>query len=142
MDSATATTPNSRGNPGASFDIGGFNPAMPEFRANPYPIYQLLRSVMPVFRTPIGVWLISCNRDPAQFPGPDRFDVARRENEHIAFGGGIHYCLGANLARLEGEIAIGSLIGKFPTMKNAGDQCQYRDMFNLRGLKALPVLLR
>ena len=92
--------------------------------------------------THVIVLIGACNRDPAQFPDPDRFDIARKDNEHLAFGGGIHYCLGANLARAEGEIAIGSLIAKFPTMKTAGDQCQYRDMFNLRGLKALPVLLR
>src|SRR3977135_3029327 len=54
---ATGTTSNAGGN--AGFDFGGFNHAMPEFRANPYPIYQLLRTAMPVFQTPIGVWLIS-----------------------------------------------------------------------------------
>jgi len=92
--------------------------------------------------THVIVLIGACNRDPAQFPNPDSFEVARKDNEHLAFGGGIHYCLGANLARVEGEIAIRSLIDKFPTMKPAGDQCQYRDMFNLRGLKALPVHFR
>lgn len=84
----------------------------------------------------------ACNRDPAQFPEPDRFDIGRKDNEHLAFGGGIHYCLGANLARVEGEIAIGSLMAKFPSMNLTSDTVDYRDMFNLRGLKALPILLR
>src|ERR1700730_13495818 len=56
---ATGTTSNAGGSAAGGFDFGGFNPAMPEFRANPYPIYQLLRNAMPVFQTPIGVWLIS-----------------------------------------------------------------------------------
>jgi cytochrome P450 len=92
--------------------------------------------------THVIVLIGACNRDPAQFPDPDRFDIARTDNEHLAFGGGIHYCLGANLARVEGEIAIGSLTARFPTLEITGDPIQYRDMFNLRGLKALPVLLR
>jgi cytochrome P450 len=92
--------------------------------------------------THVIVLIGACNRDPAQFPEPDRFDIARTDNEHLAFGGGIHYCLGANLARVEGEIAIGSLTARFPTFEMTGDSVQYRDMFNLRGLKALPILLR
>jgi cytochrome P450 len=61
------------------------------------------------------VWgvLAAANRDPAVFPEPDRFDVARRPNEHLAFGGGAHFCLGAHLAHVEAEIAIGRLIARF-----------------------------
>jgi len=92
--------------------------------------------------THVIVLIGACNRDPAKFPEPDRFDIARNDNEHLAFGGGIHYCLGANLARVEGEIAIGSLMAKFPDIKITSDTVAYRDMFNLRGLKALPILLR
>jgi cytochrome P450 len=83
----------------------------------------------------------SCNRDAARFADPDRFDIARADNEHLAFGGGIHYCLGANLARAEGQIAIGSLVRNFPKIDLAADKVEYRDMYNLRGLKALPVKL-
>ena len=92
--------------------------------------------------THVIVLIGACNRDPAQFPEPDRFDIARTDNEHLAFGGGIHFCLGANLARAEAEIAIGSLTKRFPNMKMSGDSVAYREMFNLRGLKALPILLR
>jgi len=83
----------------------------------------------------------ACNRDAARFPNPDRFDIGREKNDHLAFGGGIHFCLGANLARLEGQIAIGTLVSRFPKMTVATGQLEVRDMFNLRGLKALPVTL-
>src|SRR5437870_1916813 len=61
------------------------------------------------------VWgmLAAANRDPEVFPDPDKFDVERQPNEHVALGGGAHFCLGAHLARLEGQIAIGSLVARF-----------------------------
>src|SRR5689334_3990565 len=65
------------------------------------------------------VWglLAAADRDPAAFPEPDRFDIERRPNEHLAFGGGPHFCLGAHLAKLEGEIAIASLVVRFADLR-------------------------
>jgi cytochrome P450 len=83
--------------------------------------------------------LAAANRDPAAFPQPDRLDVARAEaNRHVAFGGGHHFCLGAALARLEGEVAIPTLVRRFPDLELDGEPIR-RDTFTLRGLERLPV---
>ena len=82
----------------------------------------------------------AANRDPARFPDPDRLDVARQDVHHLTFGGGVHYCLGAALARLEGQIALGTLVRRFPHLRLAGDELEWRPNATLRGLKALPVL--
>ncbi len=63
--------------------------------------------------------LAAANRDPAKFPEPDRFDVARRPNEHLAFGGGAHFCLGSHLARMEAEVAIGTLLARTKNLRLA-----------------------
>jgi pimeloyl-[acyl-carrier protein] synthase len=83
----------------------------------------------------------SANRDPAQFAEPDRLDVGRRDNHHLSFGGGIHYCVGAPLARLEGELALNSLLQRLPGLRLAvaPDALSWRQTFVLRGLEALPV---
>ena len=81
----------------------------------------------------------AANRDPAHFPDPDRLDVARRENRHIAFGFGIHFCLGAPLARIEGQVAIGTLLRRWRTLKLVSDTPEWRESSVLRGLKTLPV---
>jgi cytochrome P450 len=81
----------------------------------------------------------AANRDPAHFADPDRLDVARRDNRHLAFGWGIHFCLGAPLARVEGQIAIGTLIDRLPALALTADPPAWRDSTALRGLKALPV---
>jgi len=83
----------------------------------------------------------AANRDPDQFADPDRLDFGREDIRHIAFGGGIHFCLGASLARTEGQMAIGALVSRFPRMELATDRPQWRDTITLRGLKALPVRL-
>lgn len=81
----------------------------------------------------------AANRDPGQFPEPDRLEIARRENPHVAFGRGIHFCLGAALARLEGQIAIGAVIRRLPGIRLASDTLEWKPSQALRGLRALPV---
>ncbi|MFJ3876003.1 cytochrome P450 [Streptomyces sp. NPDC090077] len=80
------------------------------------------------------------DRDPLRFPDPDRLDITRRDNAHLAFGHGIHYCLGAPLARLEGEIAIGTALRRLPGLALAvrPDEIPWRPG-GLRGPLALPV---
>ncbi len=81
----------------------------------------------------------AANRDPAHFPSPDRLDVSRPDNRHIAFGFGIHFCLGAPLARLEGQITLETLLRRLPRLALATETPEWRDSQVLRGLKALPV---
>jgi cytochrome P450 len=81
----------------------------------------------------------AADRDPSQFPDPDRLDLGRADNRHIAFGWGIHFCLGAPLARVEGQIAIDTLVRRLPRLTLVDDEPEYRQSLTLRGLKALPV---
>ncbi|WP_246267954.1 cytochrome P450 [Nonomuraea typhae] len=83
----------------------------------------------------------AANRDPAVFPGPDRFDPGRPSPRHLAFGLGIHFCLGANLARMEGEIALRALAEAAPGLKLADAAPPYKENVVLRGLAALPTWL-
>lgn len=89
------------------------------------------------------VILNSANHDPNQFKDPEIFDITRQKSRHLAFGKGIHACLGAPLARLEGEIAINSLLKRFPNMAlNANeDELEWRAGMIVRGVKKLPVSL-
>lgn len=86
--------------------------------------------------------LISANADPQHFSASDELDITRQENHHLAFGKGIHFCLGAPLARLEGQIAFGTLARRMPNLRLAEDPTQLTWNNNpmLRGLKSLPVL--
>jgi cytochrome P450 len=85
----------------------------------------------------------SANRDPGRFPDPDRLDLGRDASGHLAFGHGIHYCLGAPLARLEGEIAFGALLSRFPSLSLAVDPAtlRWRPSSLIHGLETLPVRL-
>lgn len=83
----------------------------------------------------------AANRDPAQFPNPDALDIARKENRHVAFGYGIHFCLGAPLARLEAPLAINALLARFPNVRLTGEPLVWRQDIALRGLITLPVSL-
>jgi cytochrome P450 len=87
------------------------------------------------------VVLGAANRDPEQFPDPDRLDVGRAENKHLAFGLGPHFCLGAPLARLEGRLVFEALLREAPGLRLDGPPPRYRQNFNLRGLESLPVAL-
>ena len=81
----------------------------------------------------------AADRDPAQFADPDRLDLGRADNRHIAFGWGIHFCLGAPLARVEGQIAIDTLVRRLPRLALVAEHAEYRQSLTLRGLKTLPV---
>jgi cytochrome P450 len=83
--------------------------------------------------------LSSANRDPRQFTDPDTLDITRYPNPHVAFGGGIHHCLGANLARLEGQEGIKALLQHFPPFRLETETLEYQPLLNLRALTGLPV---
>ena len=87
---------------------------------------------------PVIGFVASANHDPDAFTEPDRLDLGRHPNQHFAFGRGIHFCLGAPLARLEGQIALGSLVRRFAKLEPAGEP-EWRDQVVLRGLEHLPL---
>jgi cytochrome P450 len=81
----------------------------------------------------------AANRDPNQFPDPDRLDIGRRENRHVAFSWGAHYCFGAPLARLEGRIALTAILSRLPNLALEPTTLVWRRNIAFRGLEALPV---
>lgn len=89
------------------------------------------------------VVLAAINRDPAQFPDPERFDITRDLNDHLAFGDSIHFCLGAALARLEAMIVFGAMFARFPQLRLADPaaEVQYKGSYFLRGLAALKLAI-
>jgi cytochrome P450 len=91
-------------------------------------------------------WTVLCmlgaaNRDPKQFKEPNQLDLKRLNNQHLAFSAGLHFCIGAQLARLEGQIALLNLVQRFPEMKLTGPRPEWASTFGFRGLKSLPVIL-
>jgi cytochrome P450 len=93
--------------------------------------------------TVVIVGLAAANRDPSQFRDPDRLDITRTDRSHLAFGHGIHFCIGAALARIESEIAIGMLLRRFPgiTLACPPEELRWRPTQAFHGLAALPVTL-
>ena len=82
----------------------------------------------------------AANRDPAVYPDPDRLDITRPNIRPLSFGGGIHFCLGAQLARIEGEIAIATLLRRLPNLRlDDAEHPDWRQTFVLRGLNRLPA---
>jgi cytochrome P450 len=90
---------------------------------------------------PVLVVLAAADRDPARFADPDTLDLSRSDNQHLGYGHGIHYCLGAPLARLEGRTAIGTLLRRLPDLQLATDPAdlRWRGGLIMRGLRDLPV---
>jgi cytochrome P450 len=85
-------------------------------------------------------WFISsANRDPDVFANPDTFDISRDPNPHVAFGSGVHHCLGATLARVEGQEVFKALAERFPALQVETEELQYQPSITFRSLKSLPV---
>jgi cytochrome P450 len=81
----------------------------------------------------------AANRDPQRFPDPDRLDIRRKDNRHVAFGFGAHFCFGAPLARIEGQIAFATILQRLQNLKLKSSTITWRENLGLRGLTALPV---
>lgn len=127
--------------PGAIEEIlrfdGPVHIATPRFTAEPVPAGE---TEIPADQL-VHISLLAANRDGDRFPDPDRFDITRQTAGHLTFGHGIHHCIGAPLARLEGQIAIGHLLRRFPDITFDEDPAalRWRDSTLLHGLSSLPV---
>ncbi|MFI8284794.1 cytochrome P450 [Streptomyces albidoflavus] len=90
---------------------------------------------------PVLVVLAAADRDPERFDGPDRLDLARTDNQHLGYGHGIHYCIGAPLARLEGKAALATLLTRLPDLRlgTEPEELRWRGGLIMRGLRTLPV---
>jgi pikromycin synthase len=89
--------------------------------------------------TPVRLLLGSANRDPARYDDPDRFDIHRQSIRHLAFGRGLHVCLGSALGRLEAQIAVTAVLQRFPDLTLVDDAPSWRPSFVVRQLATLPV---
>jgi hypothetical protein len=83
--------------------------------------------------------MAAANRDAERFPEPDKLDITRKDNRHLAFGWAAHFCFGAPLARIEGQIAFQSLLSRLPNLALRAGPLVWRENLGLRGLTALPV---
>jgi cytochrome P450 len=83
----------------------------------------------------------AANRDPKQFKEPNQLNLKRLNNQHLAFSAGPHFCIGSQLARLEGQVALLNLVQRFPEMKLTGPRPEWASTFGFRGLKSLPVIM-
>ena len=88
--------------------------------------------------------LLGANRDPQVFASPNTLDITRNPNKHMAFGNGIHYCVGAPLARLEGAIAFNMLVQRLPNLALAVDvdDLEWNQTILLHGMKSMPVTVK
>jgi cytochrome P450 len=91
--------------------------------------------------TQITIGIGAANRDPAQFPDPDVFDIARQPNRHLAFASGIHQCVGMNVARLEGRVAVSRFLARFPDYAPSAPPVR-SERVRFRGFASIPVRLR
>ena len=107
-----------------------FRWALADCEVNGFPVRE---------RDNIVVLLGAANRDPDVFEDPDRLDVGRGQGSRLSFGRGIHHCLGATLARLEGRIVLETLLDRFPEIGLLADRPRFRKTIVMRGLESLPV---
>jgi cytochrome P450 len=87
----------------------------------------------------VTIWIGAANHDPRVFDAPERFDIRRKDIKHLSFGGGIHYCIGASLARLEGQIALSRLFDRSPGLRVLDAEPRWRELVVLRGMESLHV---
>jgi len=118
-----------------------FRPWSDEHKADPYPLYAQLRAEAPVrYPEKLGVWTVARPRDVEHaLDDPDGFDLARVNGENAAFGFGVHYCMGAGLARLEARVGLEELLRHMPEFTVVGDSLRWRTLIPTRGPVELPV---